>query len=133
LPPDEDPGTPRFTGVVVFSFDESVTIARLRSLGKQCFAAKTGPDDGPLAALKRMLLVGDSAFVHGTFRLPLSLAGNDRTYATPIMFHRDNDLADGYLSTAAQLILAHPRAPEHVCPVPRSLWDSLRSRELLSG
>ncbi len=132
LPPDEDPGKPLFTGVVVFSFDESTTIARLRSLGKQCFAAKTGPDDGPMAALKRLLLTGDHEFVHDTFRLPAAVAGNDVTYATPIMFHRDNDLAEGHLSTAAQLILAHPRVPQHVCPVPLAFWDSQRSRGLLN-
>lgn len=132
-PPEGDTNTRPFTGIVVFSFDESMTISRLRNLADVCLEAKTGPDDGPMSDLKRLLIAGDTSFVHATFRLPDAIAGNDRTHATPIFFDRDNDLADGYLSTNAQLILAHPRRPDHVCPVPLAFWESQRSRELLNG
>lgn len=126
LPPEGDANTRPFTGVVVFSFDEAVGIAALREVGPLCFAAKSGPDAGPMAAVKRLLLQGDVEFVHVSARLPAEIAGNERTFASPILFVRENDLPDGHLSTLAQPILAHPERPEHVCPVPLRFWAEHR-------
>ena len=132
-PPEGNSNARPFTGVVVFSFDESVTIPQLRSQADMCLAAKTGTDVGPMADIRSLLLTGDTNFVHETCRLPDAIAGNDCTYVTPILFDRENDLADGHLSTKAQLILAHPQRPDHVCAVPLAFWNSQRSRELLDG
>lgn len=121
LPPTGDRNVRPFTGVWVFSFDPSVTVPQLQDLARQCFAHKRGPDDGAYGPLKRLLLTGDTDFVHQTFRLPRELAGNDQTFATPCLWVRDRDLVDGYLSTHVQLVLAHPDRPEHICAVPRTL------------
>ena len=115
----------------MFSFDETVTVSRLQELAWACFDKKRGSDEPPYGALKELLLTGDDEFVHRTFRLPRELAGNDVTYATPCLFVRERDLADGYLSTAAQLILAHPKHPEHICAVPLALWRGDNAVELL--
>lgn len=122
-----------FTGVVVFDLDQSKTVQELGALARTCLAAKSGPDDGPLVELKRLLIAGDTSFEHETFHLFEAVAGNDQTHATQIMFNRKNDLHGGYLSTKVQLILAHPKHPGHVCPVPLALFESDRSMELLRG
>ena len=132
VPPDEDPDTPRFTGIVVFSYDESVTGEQLLGLAGVCFEAKNGPDDGPLAELKQLLLFGDTEWDHRTFRMPKEALGNDRTYATTILFDRDNDLLEGYLSNTVQLIFAHPDHPEHVAAVPKRFQDEARVNALLN-
>lgn len=130
-PPDGERNVRPFTGIWVFSFDPAVAAAQLQELAQQCFAHKRDPDGGPFDELKRLLLTGDTEFVHRTYRLPREMAGNDRTFATPCLWVRERDLADGYLSTHVQLILAHPEHPQHICAVPHSLWKGGNAREVL--
>lgn len=133
VPPEDDPETPSFTGVVVFSFDEAVTGEQLHTLAQSCLTVKRGTDVGELADLKQMLLTGDNEFVRASFRWPVSIAGNEQTYAAPILFVREFDLVDGYLSTDIQLIFVHPERPDHPCPVPPKFWAAAQSLELLSS
>lgn len=132
-PPDGERNVRPFTGIWVFSFDPKVTVSQLRTLAGQCYSHKSGPDGGRFGELKRLLLTGDTEFVHETFRLPREMAGNDQTFATPCLWIRERDLADGYLSTYVQLILAHPDRPQHICAVPHALWKGGNAMALLGA
>lgn len=131
VPPEDDPDTPSFTGVVVFSFDPAVTGEQLQTMAQSCMNVKRGDDVGELADLKQMLLTGDDEFVRSSFRWPESIAGNQQTFAAPILFVREFDLVDGYLSTDIQLIFVHPERPDHPCPVPPEFWAAAQSLALL--